>query len=89
MYNIIGYVAQLCDQHHLAQSMQHCIAGPVNLGCANPDKTKQGRWCPVDPRTCPSYYAPALANGNVLPGYLQFNYYYDYCDAVRSVTEAG
>jgi hypothetical protein len=41
------------------------------LGCANPDDDPLGAWCPVDPRSCPSYYgAKQPRPGEVPPSLL-------------------
>ncbi|WIA30082.1 hypothetical protein OEZ86_000177 [Tetradesmus obliquus] len=59
------------------------------LGCANPDEDPLGAWCPVDPRSCPSYYgAKQPAVGDVPPSLLN-RVYFDYCQPVRNKTEAG
>eukprot|EP00877_Chromochloris_zofingiensis_P008813 jgi/Chrzof1/4185/Cz14g02050.t1 len=63
--------------------------GGYHLGCANPDKEAKGAWCPVDPRTCPSYFAAALVEGHKVPGHKKFEYWYDWCGPVRTTTEAG
>jgi hypothetical protein len=41
------------------------------LGCANPDSDPLGAWCPVDPRSCPSYFgAKQPKPGDVPPSLL-------------------
>eukprot|EP00877_Chromochloris_zofingiensis_P009813 jgi/Chrzof1/5085/Cz15g10350.t1 len=62
-----------------------------NIGCSNPNNDPLGPWCPVDPRSCPSYYSSFAqpAQAMIPAGYTYTYGFMDYCGPVRKITQSG